>query len=32
MDILNSEIGYLGYYDSEAYGLTWKVSELNYFS
>lgn len=25
MDIVNSEIGYLGYYASEAYGLTWKV-------
>lgn len=26
MDIVNSEIGYLGYYASEAYGLTWKVN------
>lgn len=25
MDIIHSEIGYLGYYDSESYGLTWKV-------
>ena len=25
MDIVDSEIGYLGYYGSEAYGLTWKV-------
>ena len=25
MDIINSEIGYLGYDDSEAYGLSWKV-------
>ncbi|CAM9195373.1 unnamed protein product, partial [Ectocarpus sp. 8 AP-2014] len=25
MDIINSEIGYLGYFDSESYGLTWKV-------
>lgn len=25
MDINNSEIGYLGYYGSEAYGLVWKV-------
>lgn len=25
MDIVNTEIGYLGHYDSEAYGLTWKV-------
>ncbi|CAM9705670.1 unnamed protein product, partial [Choristocarpus tenellus] len=25
MDIVRSEIGYLGYYDSESYGLTWKV-------
>lgn len=25
MDIVNSEIAYLGYYGSEAYGLTWKV-------
>lgn len=26
MDIRNSEIGYLGYHGSEAYGLTWKVN------
>lgn len=25
MDIISSEIGYLGYYESESYGLTWKV-------
>ena len=25
MDIVNSEIGYLGHYDSESYGLPWKV-------
>lgn len=25
MDIINSEMGYLGYFDSESYGLTWKV-------
>ncbi|CAN0256907.1 unnamed protein product, partial [Discosporangium mesarthrocarpum] len=25
MDIINSEMAYLGYHDSEAYGLTWKV-------
>lgn len=25
MDIINSEIGYLGYQASESYGLTWKV-------
>lgn len=25
MDIVNSEMAYLGYYDSESYGLTWKV-------
>lgn len=25
MDILNSEVAYLGYYGPEAYGLTWKV-------
>ena len=25
MDIENSEMGYLGYQGSEAYGLTWKV-------
>lgn len=29
MDIVNSEIGYLGYYASESYGLTWKVSFLS---
>lgn len=26
MDISNSDIGYLGYYYAESYGLTWKVS------
>lgn len=26
MDIANSDVGHLGYYGSEAYGLTWKVS------
>lgn len=31
MDIVSSEIAYLGYYDSEAYGLTWKVC-FNYRS
>lgn len=25
MDIINSEIGYMGYFASESYGLTWKV-------
>ncbi|CAM9132608.1 unnamed protein product, partial [Ectocarpus fasciculatus] len=25
MDIINSEIGYMGYFSSESYGLTWKV-------
>lgn len=25
MDIVSSEMGYLGYHDSESYGLTWKV-------
>lgn len=25
MDIVSSEMGYLGYFDSESYGLTWKV-------
>ena len=25
MDIIDSEIGYLGYYGAEAYGLSWKV-------
>eukprot|EP00752_Nemacystus_decipiens_P013622 g12080.t1 len=25
MDIINSEMGYMGYYASESYGLTWKV-------
>ncbi|CAM9489433.1 unnamed protein product [Ectocarpus fasciculatus] len=25
MDIINTEIGYLGYFDSESYGMTWKV-------
>lgn len=27
MDIIDSDIGYLGSHDSEAYGLTWKVIE-----
>ncbi|MFM1769797.1 MAG: hypothetical protein RJA22_2326 [Verrucomicrobiota bacterium] len=27
MDILDSDVGYLGSHDPEAYGLTWKVSE-----
>lgn len=31
MDIVSSEIGYLGYKASEAYGLTWKVRR-NVFS
>jgi len=26
MDVTDSDIGYLGYYASESYGLTWKVS------
>lgn len=25
MDIIDSEIGYLGYHESESYGLVWKV-------
>ncbi|CAM9830342.1 unnamed protein product, partial [Hapterophycus canaliculatus] len=25
MDIINSEMGYMGWFDSESYGLTWKV-------
>lgn len=25
MDIVKSEMGYLGFHDSESYGLTWKV-------
>lgn len=24
-DIINSEMGYMGWFDSESYGLTWKV-------
>lgn len=28
MDIVRSEIGWLGYYGAEAYGLTWKVSNV----
>ena len=27
MDIVDSEMGYLGFQDSESYGLTWKVTE-----
>lgn len=26
MDVIDSEIAYLGYYESESYGLVWKVS------
>ncbi len=26
MDVIDSDIGYLGYYAAESYGLTWKVS------
>ncbi|CAN0261511.1 unnamed protein product [Ectocarpus sp. 4 AP-2014] len=29
MDIENSEIGYLGFQDSESYGLTWKASNFD---
>lgn len=29
MDIIDSEIGYLGYHESESYGLVWKVSAVN---
>ena len=29
MDIEDTEIGYLGYHDSESYGLTWKVISRN---
>eukprot|EP00752_Nemacystus_decipiens_P009556 g8536.t1 len=25
MDMINSEMGYMGFFDSESYGLTWKV-------
>lgn len=31
MDIVNSDVGYLGYYGAEAYGLAWKVMD-NAFS
>ncbi len=26
MDVINSDVGYLGYYAAEAYGLSWKVN------
>lgn len=26
MDIVKSEMGYLGYHDTESYGMTWKVT------
>lgn len=29
MDVIDSEIGYLGYHESESYGLVWKVLPLN---
>ena len=28
MDVIDSEIGYLGYHESESYGLVWKVRFL----
>lgn len=28
-DIVSSEVGYLGYKNSESYGLTWKVRETD---
>lgn len=28
MDIVSSEMGYLGYHDSESYGMTWKVGVI----
>ena len=31
MDIEDSEIAYLGYHDSESYGLTWKVGRRTVF-
>ncbi len=32
MDIVNSDVGYLGYYAAESYGLAWKVLGGNYAS
>ena len=29
MDIVDSEMAYLGFQDSESYGLTWKVGEAS---
>jgi mannuronan 5-epimerase len=31
MDIIDSDVGYLGSHNSEAYGLTWKVLEDKYY-
>lgn len=31
MDIENSEMAYLGFYDGESYGLTWKVGQGLYW-
>lgn len=28
MDVIDSEVGYLGYHESESYGLVWKVSVI----
>lgn len=28
MDVIDSEVGYLGYHASESYGLVWKVSVI----
>lgn len=30
MDVIDSEIGYLGFHDSESYGLVWKVKSWCY--
>lgn len=30
MDVIDTEIGYLGFHDSESYGLVWKVNEHNW--
>lgn len=29
MDVIDSEIGHLGYHESESYGLVWKVKDLS---
>lgn len=31
MDMVESELGYLGYWNTESYGITWKVTGNDYW-